>query len=173
MSFSLSQPCARICRAGTSRPSAKWRSWSWREAPDLIRGPLCAPTGRLFTQGGGLGGLALGLFSCRPSRGSGGHMNGERLTAFGGLWANHWLQARPGFIMPLALGLRPGLPEPKRWPPGTPKGLRLKARGCEAASNPGFRSGEGINPERVAALTSVCIDATSSGLQRRATIYPG
>jgi len=34
--------------------------------------------GRLFTQGGGLGGLALGLLSCRPWRGSGGRVATRR-----------------------------------------------------------------------------------------------
>ena len=55
-----------------------------------------------------------GLLSCRPSRGSGGHMNGGRGREIGHHLANHRLQARPGFATPFGLSLPPGLPEPKR-----------------------------------------------------------
>ena len=39
-------------------------------------------------------------------------MNGEWLRGFGRLWANHGLQARPGFAWRFLLRARPGLPEP-------------------------------------------------------------
>ena len=55
-----------------------------------------------------------GLPSCRPSRGSGDHINGGGQTGIGPRWANHRLQARPGFAWPFVLSPRPGLPEPER-----------------------------------------------------------
>jgi hypothetical protein len=56
-----------------------------------------------------------GLLSCRPSRGSGGHINGRRRREIGHRWANHRLQARPGFAWLFVLRPQPGLPEPRRY----------------------------------------------------------
>jgi len=55
-----------------------------------------------------------GLLSCRPCRGSEGHVNDGRLRGFCRRWANPRLQARPGFGALFVLSPRPGLPEPKR-----------------------------------------------------------
>jgi len=56
-----------------------------------------------------------GLLSGRPSRGSGGHLDDRRLGGFGRRWANHRLQARPGFSGLSVLRPWPGPPEFQRY----------------------------------------------------------
>ena len=55
-------------------------------------------------------------------------MNGWRLSRFGRRWANHRLQARPGFAWLFVVSPRPGLPEPDRSPKTRAERAKLKSR---------------------------------------------
>jgi len=52
-----------------------------------------------------------GLLSGRPSRGSAGHLDDRQLGGFGRRWANHGVEASPGFSWRVCSAPWPGLPE--------------------------------------------------------------
>jgi hypothetical protein len=62
-------------------------------------------------------------------------MNGWGLRRFGRRWANHRLQARPGFAWLFVLSPQPGLPEPDRSPCEV-RLLELSSSRCDRKQKP-------------------------------------
>ena len=70
-------------------------------------------------------------------------MNDRHVRGFGRRWANHGLQARPGFVGLFVLRPRPGLAEPPRsFRSSNPEGWQRVARGRSGAETPGKQSGD-------------------------------